>query len=180
MDPDFDSEAEYNSEVDSNEEPQEDSSDVEYDDGKMSDEDVLNAEESESDGDLADEEGELELSEMSDGEEPAEVEEVKKPSGADDDYIWEKEDGDAADSKTPTTATKKSEKKEEEPEYFDRYRMDPLLVRRESTLVLLCLKAFKQRVIIFFNEKKQCGRVHSLFAFFGLKAVEVHGDLSQE
>ena len=58
--------------------------------------------------------------------------------------------------------------------------MDPLLVRRESTLLLLCLKAFKKRVIIFFNEKKQCGRLHSLFAFFGLNSVEVHGDLTQE
>lgn len=76
---------------------------------------------------------------------------------------------------------KKEESKEaEEEEFFDRYRMDPLLVRRESTLLLLCLKAFKKRVIIFFNEKKQCGRLHSLFAFFGLNSVEVHGDLSQE
>jgi len=58
--------------------------------------------------------------------------------------------------------------------------MDPLLVRRESTLLVLCLKAFRKRVIVFVNEKKECGRLHSLFAFFGLKAVEVHGDLPQE
>ena len=58
--------------------------------------------------------------------------------------------------------------------------MDPLLIRRESTLLLLCLKAFKKRVIVFFNEKKQCGRLHTLFAFFGLKSTEVHGDLTQE
>ena len=64
--------------------------------------------------------------------------------------------------------------------FEDRYRMDPALVRRESTLLLLCLKAFKKRVIIFFNEKKQCSRVHALFAFFGLKSAEVHGDLPQE
>ena len=37
MDPDFDSEEEYNSEVDSQQEELEDGSDIEYDDGKMSD-----------------------------------------------------------------------------------------------------------------------------------------------
>ena len=37
MDKDFDSEEEYNSEVDSQQEELEDGSDVEYDDGKMSD-----------------------------------------------------------------------------------------------------------------------------------------------
>ena len=65
-------------------------------------------------------------------------------------------------------------------DFKDRYRMDPLLVRRESTLLILCLKSFRKRVIVFVNEKKQCGRLHSLFAFFGLKCVEVHGDLTQE
>ena len=39
-------------------------------------------------------------------------------------------------------------------EFRDRYRMDPLLVRREATLILLCLKSFKKRVIVFVNEKK--------------------------
>ena len=58
--------------------------------------------------------------------------------------------------------------------------MDPLLVRREATLLILALKGFQKRVIVFVNEKKQCGRLHSLFAFFGLKSVEVHGDLTQE
>ena len=47
-------------------------------------------------------------------------------------------------------------------------------------MLVLCLKAFRKRVIVFVNEKKECGRLHSLFAFFGLKAVEVHGDLPQE
>ena len=181
-DPDFDSEAEYNSEVDSNEEPLEDDSDVEYDDGKMSDEDVLNAEESDSDMDsIAEEEGELELSEDLEEEEPATKAEAKKPA-AGDDYMFEKEDGGAVSGKPEQKNSKKAaeEKVVEEPVYFDRYRMDPLLVRRESALILLCLKQFKQRVIIFFNEKKQVGRVHALFAFFGLKAVEVHGDLNQK
>ena len=53
----------------------------------------------------------------------------------------------------------------------DKYQMDPFLVRREATLLLLALKAFNKRVIVFFNEKKQVGRIHTLFAMFGLKAV---------
>jgi ATP-dependent RNA helicase DDX27 len=40
-------------------------------------------------------------------------------------------------------------------------------------------RAFHQRVIVFFNEKKQCQRAHILFAIFGLKSAEVHGNMSQ-
>ena len=106
--------------------------------------------------------------------------------------MWEKEDGDE-----PVNAQGKQKKEKSgtglvtktveemmdefgDKKYEDRYRMDPLLVRREATLILLCLKAFRKRVIVFVNEKKQCGRLSTLFAFFGLKSVEVHGDLSQE
>ena len=100
--------------------------------------------------------------------------------------MWTKEGGEEIPAKEESTVKESKPKKEkvvveeEEPVFHDRYRMDPALVRREATLLILCLKAFKKRVIIFFNEKKQCGRLHALFAFFGLKAVEVHGDLSQE
>ena len=45
--------------------------------------------------------------------------------------------------------------------------------------MLLAMKTFKKRVIVFFNEKKQVSRIHALFALFGLKSVEVHGDLPQ-
>lgn len=68
MDPDFDSEAEYNSEVGSDNE-QEDSSDVEYDDGKDH-EAAKGSEDGASDEDMDDdmdddmEEGELEMSEL--------------------------------------------------------------------------------------------------------------------
>lgn len=57
--------------------------------------------------------------------------------------------------------------------------MDSFLVRREASLLLLAMKAFRKRVIVFFNEKRQCERMGSLFAMFGLKAVQVHGNLSQ-
>lgn len=78
--------------------------------------------------------------------------------------MWEKEEAESSEAKAANgkpseqvESQKKGKKKEEEEEpveYVDRYRMDPLLVRRESTLLLLCLKAFKKRVIVFFNEKK--------------------------
>lgn len=93
--------------------------------------------------------------------------------------MWEK-NSDSEDEAAEIAVKKEKVKKEEIQDFTnfeDRYRMDPLLVRRESTLLLLCLKSFKKRVIVFVNEKRQCGRLHSLFAFFGLKSVEVHGDL---
>ena len=65
------------------------------------------------------------------------------------------------------------ESDEEEDDVVDHYRMDPFLVRREATLLLLLLKSFGKRVIVFCNEKKQCNRLHTLFAMFGLKAVQV-------
>ena len=38
----------------------------------------------------------------------------------------------------------------------DKYQMDPFLVRREATLLCLVRRGFHKRVIVFFNEKKQC------------------------
>jgi hypothetical protein len=32
--------------------------------------------------------------------------------------------------------------------------MDPFLVRREASLIMLAKKAFNKRTIVFFNEKK--------------------------
>lgn len=39
---------------------------------------------------------------------------------------------------------------------FDKYTIDSFLVRREATLLTLVKRGFHKRVIIFFNEKKQC------------------------
>ena len=57
---------------------------------------------------------------------------------------------------------------------------DPYLIRREATLLNLCLRYFKKRVIIFFNEKVQCHRMLILFKIFGMKACEVQGNLTQQ
>jgi ATP-dependent RNA helicase DDX27 len=69
--------------------------------------------------------------------------------------------------------------KEERGDLFDKYTVDAFHVRREATLLALVKRAFHQRVIVFFNEKKQCQRAHILFAIFGLKSAEVHGNMSQ-
>lgn len=61
----------------------------------------------------------------------------------------------------------------------DKYQMDPFLVRREATLLCLVRRGFHKRVIVFFNEKKQCQRAHILFSVFGLKSAEIHGNMSQ-
>lgn len=37
---------------------------------------------------------------------------------------------------------------------FDKYTIDPFLVRREATLLTLVKRGFRERVIVFFNEKK--------------------------
>ena len=44
--------------------------------------------------------------------------------------------------------------KEERGDLFDKYTVDAFHVRREATLLALVKRAFHQRVIVFFNEKK--------------------------
>jgi len=39
---------------------------------------------------------------------------------------------------------------------------------------------FRERAIVFFNERKQCTRAKILFAFLGIRAEQVQGDMSQE
>jgi len=94
-------------------------------------------------------------------------------SGAEEgDYKWEmpKKSEDKA-SKTQEKAPKKPRQKQEPILFPDCYQMDPFLVRREATLLHLCLKSFQNRVIVFFNTKIQCTRMATLFAMHGLKAV---------
>ena len=45
------------------------------------------------------------------------------------------------------------------------------MIRREATLLELIKRLGMDRVIIFFNEKKQCERVFTLFTIYGLKAA---------
>jgi len=49
-----------------------------------------------------------------------------------------------------------SESEEVPVDNFDKYTIDPLLVRREATLLTLVKRGFRERCIVFFNEKKQC------------------------
>ncbi|KAH6644691.1 ATP-dependent RNA helicase DRS1 [Boeremia exigua] len=52
--------------------------------------------------------------------------------------------------------------------------------RRLAYLMYLCDKVYTERVIIFFRQKKEAHRVRIVFALCGLKASELHGNMSQE
>ncbi|KAF8642276.1 hypothetical protein AX16_009549 [Volvariella volvacea WC 439] len=51
---------------------------------------------------------------------------------------------------------------------------------RSAILVTLCKKSFKSRVIVFLRSKKLAHQMRIVFGLLGMKAGELHGDLSQE
>lgn len=51
---------------------------------------------------------------------------------------------------------------------------------RPPLLVTLCKRTFKERVIVFFRSKKLAHQMRVMFGILGLKAAELHGDLTQE
>ncbi|GBB95575.1 hypothetical protein RclHR1_02570009 [Rhizophagus clarus] len=51
---------------------------------------------------------------------------------------------------------------------------------REIILIILCKKYFKHKVIIFFRTKSVAHEMKVIFGLLGLKASELHGNLSQE
>jgi len=108
--------------------------------------------------------------EMDDGKTPLKDSESELDDDVDEEGEAEMSEGD-------------SEVEEEAPlaeqDDFDKYTIDPFLVRREATLLTLVKRGFRERVIVFFNEKKQCQRAHILFSVFGLKSAECHGNMSQ-
>lgn len=52
--------------------------------------------------------------------------------------------------------------------------------KRLAYLLYMCEKVYTDRVIIFFRQKKEAHRVRVVFALCGLKASELHGNMSQE
>ena len=73
--------------------------------------------------------------------------------------MWEKdESGSEDENETAKPQKGKSQKgtKRNDDTFVrpDRYLMDTFLVRREASLLLLAMKAFRKRVIVFFNEKR--------------------------
>ncbi|KAJ4373151.1 nucleolar DEAD-box protein required for synthesis of 60S ribosomal subunit [Neocucurbitaria cava] len=52
--------------------------------------------------------------------------------------------------------------------------------KRLAYLMSICEKIYTERVIIFFRQKKEAHRVRVVFALCGLKASELHGNMSQE
>ncbi|KAL8720458.1 MAG: hypothetical protein Q9225_002683 [Loekoesia sp. 1 TL-2023] len=52
--------------------------------------------------------------------------------------------------------------------------------KRLGYLLHLCTEVFTDRTIIFFRQKKEAHRVRVLFGLCGLKAAELHGNMSQD
>ncbi|RDL40443.1 p-loop containing nucleoside triphosphate hydrolase [Venustampulla echinocandica] len=52
--------------------------------------------------------------------------------------------------------------------------------KRMGYLLYLCSNAYTDRVIVFFRQKKEAHRARIIFGLSGLKATELHGNLSQE
>ncbi|KAI9675672.1 MAG: nucleolar DEAD-box protein required for synthesis of 60S ribosomal subunit [Caeruleum heppii] len=52
--------------------------------------------------------------------------------------------------------------------------------KRLGYLLLLCQDVYTERAIVFFRQKKEAHRVRVVFGLFGLKAAELHGNMSQE
>lgn len=50
---------------------------------------------------------------------------------------------------------------------------------REAIVTALCCRSFLTNVLIFAQTKKQAHRMHIILALLGIKAAELHGDLSQ-
>ncbi|KAF7195702.1 ATP-dependent RNA helicase DRS1 [Pseudocercospora fuligena] len=52
--------------------------------------------------------------------------------------------------------------------------------KRLAYLMVLCEQVYTDRVIIFFRQKKEAHRVRVIFALAGMKAAELHGNMTQE
>jgi ATP-dependent RNA helicase DDX27 len=52
--------------------------------------------------------------------------------------------------------------------------------KRMGYLLYLATKVYKDRVIVFFRQKKEAHRARIIFSLCGLKAAELHGSMSQE
>lgn len=52
--------------------------------------------------------------------------------------------------------------------------------KRLAYLMYMCEKVYTERVIIFFRQKKEAHNVRVVFALSGLKACELHGNMTQE
>lgn len=58
--------------------------------------------------------------------------------------------------------------------------MDPVECSvRESILVALCQRTYKTRTIVFFPSKSLCHKMKIVFGLLGMKAAELHGNLTQ-
>jgi ATP-dependent RNA helicase DDX27 len=53
-------------------------------------------------------------------------------------------------------------------------------ITREAVLIYVIKTHFKEKSIVFFKTKQQCHRMAIIFGMAGLKATELHGNLTQK
>ena len=53
-------------------------------------------------------------------------------------------------------------------------------IAREATLVSICRRTFRGRTIVFFRSKLSAHKMKVIFGLCGMRAGELHGDLTQE
>ena len=51
---------------------------------------------------------------------------------------------------------------------------------REGMVVALCARSFTRGVLVFFDHKAQAHRMKIIFGLLGLKAAELHGNMTQQ
>jgi hypothetical protein len=94
--------------------------------------------------------------EMDDGRTPL-VGEIEEVDEDDDEMMSEGGEDDMEEMGEDELSESEASESEEAPvDDFDKYTIDPFLVRREATLLTLVKRGFRERCIVFFNEKKQC------------------------
>mmetsp|Transcript_41049 Transcript_41049/g.47221 ORF Transcript_41049/g.47221 Transcript_41049/m.47221 type:complete len:351 (+) Transcript_41049:860-1912(+) len=81
------------------------------------------------------------------------------------------------EEKKKKKAEEEKTKKESKDKVYDKAKVHRI---REAIVLSLVFKIFTKKTIIFMNKKSECHRLYVLFTLFGLKAAEVHGNLSQK
>jgi len=116
-----------------------------------------------------------------DDEEEGESEMDQDDIDGDDEGSEEGENELVSDEEEEVKAPEPVKKQKVEMEYkVTKAPANEFLIKREATLITILKKSFKERTIIFSNEKIQCTRLMALLTIYGLKCAEVHGNLKQE
>ena len=94
-----------------------------------------------------------------------------------EDEEYQKKKEERKKKKEESIKSKKEEKEKTSENINDKNKVHRI---REAIVLSLVFKTYTKKTIIFLNKKSECHRLFLLFTFFGLKAAEVHGNLTQK